>query len=80
MPIKDFYNTSPNDLEPGDVLVATLTLHVTPTGGFRIYRCQYPPRLGRSGMPQGMKVCTNLEEVALAIFPIALNAGLTPEI
>ena len=68
MKIKNFYTVRPCDLEPGDVLVCTVTLHVTHTGGFRIYRCQYPPQIDEFEVPQGSKVYNNLKEVAQALF------------
>lgn len=86
MSIKDFYMTSPSDLEPGDVLVCTVTLHVgyheNANGNrvFRMYRCRYPgENLGSDGIPQGDRIYTNQEEVAQALFPIALNAGFEPD-
>jgi len=80
MTMKNFYSVRPNELEPGDVLTCTVALHVTYIGGFRVYRCAYPPQLGEDGVPQGSKVYSNLEELAQALFPVVLDANLKPEV
>ncbi len=70
--IVDFYNVS--SLEPGDVLVATVTLHIDGAGQpvFRMYRCDYPPEQIASddGVPQGSRLFQLEDEVAKALFPI----------
>ncbi len=82
MQVVDFYNTSPDDLKPGDVLVATVTLHIShlldedgrPT--YRMYRCAHPPeQVSIDGIPQGDAIFME-EEGAKTVFPIV--AGLSP--
>lgn len=83
MQIVDFYTTSQDDLKLGDVLVATITLHVSyrlDKDGrpmYRMYRCGYPPQqISEDGIPQGGRIFMG-EKGAEAIFSIV--AGLSPD-
>lgn len=71
--IKDFFNTAPNELEPGDILLCTVKLmvmnHRAPDGSllYRLYRCRYDG----TEEPQGMKVeSSRTQDVAETIFPV----------
>jgi len=62
MTIKNLRTVEPSEMEPGDVLVCIVALHV----GYwnmkgkpvvSLYRCPYPdPQIGRDGVPQGDKI------------------------
>lgn len=80
--IVDFYNVRPDELEPGDVMVCTVTLHIThwqdANGNpcYRVYRCAYPPQTS-DGIPQGGALSApEAQGVALALFPV--TSGLRP--
>jgi len=73
MTFKHFYTVKPNELEPGDVLVCTVTLHVN-AFGFRMYRCDWQP--GHDEIPQGSRIYSNLDELAQSLFPVVLDADL----
>jgi hypothetical protein len=82
MPIKNFYTVRPDELQPGDVLVCTVTLHVGYHGDppvYRMYRCGYPPAIGEEGIPQGSAILSSVEQVAAALFPVVRDAGLQSE-
>lgn len=71
--IKDFYNISPRELEPGDVLLCTVKLmvmnHRAPDGSllYRLYRCRYDG----DEEPQGMKLESAFtQDAAETIFPV----------
>lgn len=76
--VVDFYNVRPHELRPGDVLVCTVTLHVThhtDNDGnpyFRMYRCN----LDVNDIPQGSRLYGDENVVANALFPIVTNAGM----
>jgi hypothetical protein len=85
MQIKDFYNVRPDELEPGDVLVCTVTLHVSYRRDgdgkpmFRMYRAGYPPQVSE-GIPQGSRLSPLGEKtVAYELFPVVGYAGLKPD-
>ena len=75
MKIQDFYNTTPADIEPGDVFVITLTCHIshiTEDGDVyvNVYRCPWPrPQISMEGIPQGDNVKDSVK-VAGELFPI----------
>lgn len=78
--IKDFYNAT--DLENGDVLVCTVTLHVGEISGekvYRMYRCEYPPRNLSVGIPQGSQIDDRSGEIAKQLFPITTYLGVTQD-
>ena len=78
--IKDFYTTSPADLEPGDVMVATVTLHVLSHGPYvKLYRCRFNGEVSQDGVPQGESISgPKVHAVVEALFPAAIWAGLVP--
>ena len=81
MPLKivDFYNARPGSLKPGDVLVATVTLHVT-ENGYRVYRCKFPPPMGDGGIPQGGKLSPEgARSIALSVFPVVCWSEMEPD-
>jgi hypothetical protein len=87
MGIKSFYDVRPDELEPGDVLVATVTLHVgyplddEGKPHFRVYRCTYPPQLGHEDVPQGSRVSAkHAKAIAEGLFPVVGYAGLKADI
>lgn len=74
-----------NNLEPGDVMCATVKLmvgHHRDEDGkpyYTLYRCPYPDaRIGWDGTPQGDKIHFDREEVTQALFPIASRLGMKP--
>lgn len=72
----------PDELEPGDVMVVTVTLHVVKRGDglvFRIYRCGYPPQV-HEGVPQGSRIGVHEWEVAQELFPVVAWAGIEPDV
>ena len=79
--IVNFYTVRPDELKPGDVLVATVVLHIVESPGYpglrgRVYRCGYPPET-YDGIPQGTHLgCKETDEVINALFPVARNAGV----
>ena len=84
--VKDFYRTSPSDLQAGDVLVCTVTLHVShfyqenSIPYFRMYKAGFPPQqTSEDGIPQGIRIFLNEDDVAKALFPIANQAGMKSE-
>lgn len=86
MSIVDFYNVRPDELKPGDVLVCTVTLHVShhidPDGHpyFRMYRCGYPhPVIGDDDIPQGSRIYVDENVVANSLFPVVKFAGMKSE-
>jgi hypothetical protein len=85
MGIVSSYDTRPDELKSGDVLVCTVTLHVgyrTDDEGkpmFRVYRCNYPPQVS-SGIPQGSCLTSEgAEAMAEHLFPVVRWAGFKPE-
>ena len=77
--IKNFYNIRPDELEPGVVLVATVTLHITRSHGgkplYRVYRCGYPPETSE-GIPQGASLPPeHARTVMQALFPVVRWTG-----
>lgn len=86
MPVVNFYNTRPDELQSGDVLVCVVTLHVgyrldskgRPT--YRMYRCDWPDtQEGDGGIPQGSNIDQDTKKVAEALFPVVGWANLIPE-
>lgn len=83
--IVDFYNVRPDELKPGDVLVATVALHITWRTDkkgkpmYRVYRCGYPPQLGEGDIPQGGCIGDQQRQVAEALFPVIRYADLNPD-
>ena len=63
-------------MKAGDVMVATVTCHITHIDWdedvvyVSVYRCKFPPMIGDNGIPQGDK--TDIE-IAKTLFPV-LNA------
>ncbi len=84
--LKNFYEVRPNELEPGDVLVCTVTLHVShflQEDGkpfFKMYWTGFPPEtFDGAGVPQGTRISFARKEenaVARALFPVVVAAGL----
>lgn len=80
MQIVDYSTMSQDDLKPGDVLVATITLHMShrlDKNGrpmYRMYCCSYPSQQIEDGILQGDRIF--MREIGVeAIFPII--AGLS---
>lgn len=62
---KNFYTTSPDDVQPGDEFVCAIKAIVTETG-VRLYRCEYPEDLP---MPQGTRVPGECD-FSTTLFPV----------
>lgn len=80
----DSYTTT--ELRSGDVLVVTVTLHVTyhldenNKPYFRMYRCGYPDApVSEEGVPQGGRIFIDEQKIAETLFPIVSNLGLRSE-
>ena len=77
------YTVRPMELEPGDVMVRTVALHVLPgrDGGwlfYRMYVCDWPdPRLS-DGVPQGTRM-EGKPETMMELFPVVGYAGANPD-
>lgn len=76
--VNSTYVIRPDELTPGDVMVAVVTLHITERG-FRMYRCTYPPPEYK-GIPQGSRLGEREKEVATMLFPVAIWADLEPDL
>jgi hypothetical protein len=77
--IVDFYSVSPDNLKPQDVLVSTITCHIShidhenSTVFVRVYRCTYPPQMGEGYIPQGISLGrTDQVAIAKTLFPVLL--------
>jgi hypothetical protein len=86
MELKNFYTTSPMDVQNGDVFAATVTCHIRQTTSgprFTLYRCPYPnAQLGYNDIPQGDKIFgteKELKALCKLLFPVVINAGGKPE-
>lgn len=68
----------PDELKPGDVMVAVVALHVQHHGPpyFTMYHCPMDGRRSHDGVPQGNKIFDNCEALAKALFPVVLHAGM----
>lgn len=76
----------PIDLQAGDVMVCTVTLHLLePIGdepfAYRMYVCSYPvlPDQEHEGVPQGTRIYGDQEAVARQLFPVVSRAGAVPD-
>ena len=81
--IVNFYTATPDQIDDGDVMVATVTCHIVRTLDdckpvYRIYRCAYPPD-EYEGIPQGMALPPEQAEMVMrAIFPVVAWAEGVP--
>lgn len=69
----------PDELNSGNVMAVTVTLHVQRTAHglvFRMYRCGYPPQT-HDGIPQGSRIGPPEQEqvVMETLFPVVGWAG-----
>lgn len=84
----NFYTTPYDELREGDAMVCVVTLHVNhhhQGNGkpyFRMYRTGYPPEQHDDegkGIPQGSRIYLNEDEIAKALFPVVIQAGMKGE-
>lgn len=80
MPVKDFYMTTPADVEPGDIFLVGLKAMVQYDGSVRLYRFRVEDAPVSGGVPQGAWVMVP-EEYAEAItehiMPVLTGRRLT---
>jgi len=86
MTIKNFYNVSPDEVEPGDVFICTIAVHITYKSATnklfaRAYRCPYPDlELSQDGIPQGSAIDREAtKQMIKNVMPVLSWAGVVPE-
>jgi hypothetical protein len=84
--IKNPYTIHPDEIQPGDVFVQTVTIHVNRRDSLgrvlvRAYRCGYPPQVSDDGIPQGNPIAPELLNAILQAFaPTLLDVNAQPDL
>lgn len=78
------YTVKPVELEPGDVMVRTVALHVLPGRKdgellYRLYECAWPDPQLSDGVPQGTRIYDYKDQVMQELFPVVGWAGAKPD-